>query len=333
MLSRFDEQPDPDQPLVVFLGDDIDEEDHDLLFPAMRARGVSVVRVHPHELVVDIADGEVSFSVAGQLLAPDLVVGWVLDDLLIPGMAHLEVFSRAGIPVINDALTLFRAQNKYVNSAQLAAGGALGYPVITGRDPAALESWLQQHEGPAVLKPLVGFGGKGLRLIKGGEETRDLLTDISRDEGVYYAVPWIDNPGRDIRVYTVNHQPVFAMYRYAPPGQWITNVRAGGGIAMCPLTAEIASLAQQASRASGTLIGGVDIGEDQRTGELVVYEVNSCPTCEPPVLEAVAEFLAAAVRDLASAVQTWRPSKVYDQLDEDVALFHSSKHGAIQWGS
>lgn len=330
MLSRFDGQPNPDHPLVVFLGDDIDDEDHDLLFPALRAHGISVARVHPHELVVEMTGGDISFSVSGQVLKPDLVVGWVLDELLIPGMAHLEVFQRAGIPVINDGLTLFRAQNKYVNSALLATGATLGYPVITGRDLAALEDWLEDLDGPAVLKPLVGFGGRGIRRIEGPEDIPELLADLAQDQGAYYAVPWIDNPGRDIRVYTVNHQPVFAMYRYAPPGQWITNVRAGGGIAMCPLTEEIAVLAQHASRAAGTLIGGVDIGENQQTGDLVVYEVNSCPTCEPPVLEAVASFLAAAVRDLDSALRTWRPTKVYDHLDEDPALFHPSKHDVIR---
>lgn len=33
MLSRFDDDLHSDRPLVVFLGDNIDEEDHDVLFP------------------------------------------------------------------------------------------------------------------------------------------------------------------------------------------------------------------------------------------------------------------------------------------------------------
>ena len=33
MLSRFDEPPRPDQPLIVILSDDTDEEDHNVLFP------------------------------------------------------------------------------------------------------------------------------------------------------------------------------------------------------------------------------------------------------------------------------------------------------------
>ncbi|QGU06039.1 Alpha-aminoadipate--LysW ligase LysX [Corynebacterium occultum] len=325
MLSRLDDALDSTRPLVVFLGDDIDEEDHDILFPALREHRVAVVRVHPHELVVEMTDHGISFSVAGQKLRPHLVVGWVLDELLIPGIAHLDVFQRAGIPVINDAFTLFRAQNKYLDSSMLNLAGALRYPVITGRDPDALETWLRELDGPAVIKPLVGFGGRGLRRVEGETELQDFLTEVRQQGGAYYAVSWVENPGRDIRVYTINHQPVFAMYRYAPPGKWITNVRAGGGIAMCPLTPEITEVARRASEAAGTLIGGVDIGENQATGELVVYEVNSCPTCEPPVLLALADFLSMAVRDLETARQTWRPTKVYKELDSNPALFHASK--------
>lgn len=330
MLSRFDQKPQPDQPLVMLLGDDIDEEDHDVLFPALRSRGVSAIRVHPHELTVELTNGKFSFFVADLKIEPDLVVGWVLEDLLYPGMAHLEAFEAAGIPVINDALTLFRAQNKYVTSALLAAEDALSYPVITGREPEMFEDWISGLSGPAVLKPLFGFGGEGLRRIQNEDDASEILSTLKQSNEPYYAMPWIDNPGRDIRVYTVNHLPVFAMYRYAPAGHWITNVRAGGEIAMCPLTDSIISLASQASRAVGTLIGGIDIGEDQATGDLVVYEVNSCPSCEPPVLEAVADFLAAAVRDLGAALMTWRPEKVFDHLDEDAGLFHRSKHRLIR---
>ncbi len=317
-------------PLVMFLGDDIDEEDHNLLFPALRARGVSVIRVHPDDLVTRMDDTGITFSVAGKTITPDLVVGWVLDDLLVQGMALLDVIARAGIPVINDALTLFRAQNKYIDSSMLQRGGALRYPVIAGRNTQALATWLQELDGPAVIKPFVGFGGRGLEKLDGKEAGEAFVDKLSASGEDFYAVPWIDNPGRDIRVYTINHHAVFAIYRYAPPGEWITNVRAGGVIAMCPISKEIAELAEQASRAAGTLIGGVDLGEDTTHGQLVVYEVNSCPTCEPPALEALADFLAAAVDNVETALNTWKPSKIWDTFDDNPDLFHPSKQRLLE---
>lgn len=120
------------------------------------------------------------------------------------------------------------------------------------------------------------------------------------------------------------------MYRYAPPGKWITNILAGGHLAPCPLTPELCELAARASRAAGTLIGGIDIGENRATGELVVYEVNSCPTCEPPVIEAVADFLAAAAVDLEQARATWRPAFVHTDPPPDPELFHASKRDRIR---
>lgn len=330
MRSRLEGLSDTGRPMVVFLGDDIDEEDHGILFPALRERGVAVVRVHPADLVTHLVGPDITFEVAGQSLKPSLVVGWVLGELLTPGMAQLDVFARAGIPVINDALTLFRAQNKYLNSSMLSAGDALGYPVLIGRDPEPLARWLAELAGPAVSKPLVGFGGSGLRKLADAAEKQRFLAERQDSREPYYVVPWIENPGRDIRVYTINHHAVFACYRYAPAGDWITNIRAGGQLAQCPLTPELIEAAQRASRAAGTLIGGVDLAENQDSGELVVYEVNSCPTCEPPVLLALADFLARAASDLGEALATWRPEKLHDHLGEDRELFHASKLNRVR---
>ncbi|MDO5669047.1 MAG: hypothetical protein Q4G50_03495 [Corynebacterium sp.] len=301
------------QPLLVVLADDTDAEDHSVLFPLLRERGIAVRRVHPHELVIRLEGARARLTVGGEQLRPDLVLGWVLGDLLLPSMAQLDLLQRLGVRVINDALTLFRTQHTFLDSSQLLAAGVLRYPVITGWDRAALRDWAAEIDGPLVSKPLSGFGGRGLRKV----------TDVDQlPDGEYYVVPYIENPGRDIRVYTVNHAPVFAMYRYAPEGKWITNVRAGGTIAPCPLTPEIADLAARASRAAGTLIGGIDIGENTATGELVVYEVNSCPTCEPPVLHAVADFLAATMRG-----DEWTPERDYATLKP---TFHASKQHLIR---
>lgn len=335
MLSRLDDPfftapGGPGRPLVVFLGDDIDDEDHDVLFPALRERGIAVIRVHPDELVIHLDPAHTTFSVQGRPLQPDLVIGWVLDDLLVPGMAQLDVFARAGVPVINDAMTLFRAQNKLTDSSMLAATGSLHYPVISGKDTAELRRWIAEIDGPVVLKPLVGYGGRGLQRVSDIPGDEAIIHLLEREDKAYYAMPWIDNPGRDIRVYTVNHRAVFAMYRYAREGQWITNVRAGGLMAMCPLTDDLIELAERASRGAGTLIGGIDIAENQATGGLVVYEVNSCPTCEPAALEALADFLATAALDLDEAREVWRPRHVYTGYDPSPDLFHPSKHDRLK---
>jgi len=316
MRSRFDADLDSHSPLIMFLGDDRDDEDHDILFSALRERDVAVIRVHPLDLVVRLDDKGPAFTIHGRPLRPDLVVGWVLDELLWAGMTQLDVLSRAGIPVINDAMTLFRSENKLLDSSQLCTSGLLRRPVISGYDHAALATEFADTLGPTVIKPLHGYGGRGIERLDTVADWDAFLKEDATVDSAYYAMPWVENPGRDIRVYTVNHHAVFAMYRYAPRGGWITNVKAGGQIAMCPVTEDLADLAARASRSANTLIGGVDIGEDVKTGEYIVYEVNSCPTCEPPVLEMVADFLVASAADYEGARSSWRPRRVYSILDQ-----------------
>lgn len=329
MRSRLEDDLEGRRPLILFLGDDLDDEDHDLLFPELRKRGVSVVRVHPLDLVIQLDQDGPVFAVQGRPIRPDLVVGWVLGELLWHGMAQLDIFDRAGITVINDAMTLFRAQNKLLDSSQLSAGGLLRYPVLSGYDHTALVPGFA-HNGVTVIKPLHGFGGHGIYRLDSAADYEAFRSEKASLDSAYYAMPWVENPGRDIRVYTVNHHSVFAMFRYAPRGGWVTNVRAGGAIAMCPLTAELADLAARASRSAGAVIAGVDIGEDAETGEYVVYEVNSCPTCEPPVLEMVADFLAEATASYQVACASWKPSRVYTVFDRDPRLFHASKRHLIR---
>lgn len=327
VLSRLDDALTGDKPLIMFLGDDVDEEDHSVLFPELRHRGVSVIRVHPAELSVTIEPMMTSLMVDHVRIHPQLVVGWVLKELLWQGMALLDVIQRCGIAVINDAMTLFRAQNKLTMSSLLHYATVPHYPAWYGSEESAARAWLEAGHLPGVSKPVRGFGGEGLTLLTESSDIEGAMsTPVSAEPS--YLVPWVDNPGRDIRVYTVDHHAVFAMYRYAPDNGWVTNVRAGGSISHCPVTPELADVAEAASRAAGTVIGGVDIAETP--AGFVVHEVNSCPTCEPPVLRVLADFLAATVKGETGPDQPWRPPHVHTETMPPQQAFHPSKaHRAV----
>ena len=103
--------------------------------------------------------------------------------------------------------------------------------------------------------------------------------------------------------------------RIAPAGTWISNAP-GNTRRATPLVAALREIAERASRALDTLYAGVDVARDAATGELAVYEVNTCPTCsatftelgiEPVVLSELAAFLVAAGRDFDAASRDWRP--------------------------
>lgn len=70
MKNLPDDALDADRPLVVFLADDTDAEDHAVLFPLLRERGITARRVHPHELVIRLDGARARVSVGGQQLRP-----------------------------------------------------------------------------------------------------------------------------------------------------------------------------------------------------------------------------------------------------------------------
>jgi ribosomal protein S6--L-glutamate ligase len=67
------------------------------------------------------------------------------------------------------------------------------------------------------------------------------------------------------------------MRRYAPPGDWRTNVSLGGRAEACRLDFETERLATAAAHATGAVMAGVDLILDLDRGEMVVLEVNAVP--------------------------------------------------------
>lgn len=308
-----------DKPLILVLGNEYDQPDHNHLFPEVRRLGAEIIRVHPDELTTLFTRAGTRFFVHGKPVRPDLVLGWVYEDILLRGMNQLEAFERAGVPVVNTARTLFCGQNKYLNSAMLHAAGVNHLPVLSGRDSDALERWAEEQGYPLVLKPIVGFGGHGVQRLANRGELIAYAKKLQDSDEHYYVQPFVPNPGRDIRVMCVNYQAVVAMYRYAKEGAWITNTVAGGEPRPAPLVPAVAAIAEDASRAVGALVSGVDVVEDIATGELRIFEVNTCPSSEPgfsimnqePVaLYELASFLVAASRNLQEALRSWRAQRV-----------------------
>lgn len=303
--------------LIVFLGNDYDQRDHEDLFPAIEELGVNVLRIHPYEITTCFSSDGVRFLFNGEELSPDLVVGWVYEDLLIPGMYLLEAFENVGVPVINNARTLFMAQNKYLLSSMLHKAKVNHLPVISGRDKHTLLNKQIKISYPVVYKPIVGFGGNDVKRFHCENELKDFFEQTNPKE--YYLQPFVKNPGRDIRVLCINYHAVVAINRYAPEGGWITNTVAGGRPELAQLNNELIKIAEDASRACNTLISGVDVIEDISSGGYKILEVNSCPSAQPnfdligeqPVfLFELARFLVYLLENFEDGLRNWKPSRL-----------------------
>jgi len=136
----------------------------------------------------------------------------------------LMALQERGVDVINPPQAIARAANKFATSLALQRAGV---PTPRTAVTTSLEEAqaVLQNLGRAVSKPLFGFKGREIFLLQDGVQADlDRLESILNMEGLVYLQEFIamDRP-RDIRAFVVGGSVLGAIYRLAPPGQWISN--------------------------------------------------------------------------------------------------------------
>jgi tetrahydromethanopterin:alpha-L-glutamate ligase len=207
----------------------------------------------------------------------------------------LQALIEKGIPVINSPRAIARAANKFATSRALQEAGVPS--PRTAVTTSLVEAQRILHDlGRAVSKPLFGYKGRDIVLLQDGEGA-DLvrLQSILEAKGLVYLQEFIssDSP-RDIRAFVLDGRVLGAIYRVAPPGQWISNLARGGRAMACPLTHELEELAAKAALAVGAVYCGVDLLET-RDG-LKVIEVNGTPSGKG-IFEALGVNVTEAIAD------------------------------------
>jgi RimK family alpha-L-glutamate ligase len=265
----------------------------------LERRDLDVRVATPSEVVVRCAGARVEFELAQRPLAPEMVLGWVSLHQREHGLWLLQAFELAGVPVLNGHDVLSLGQNKFLGSVLLARHGLPHIPVELVADVDAAERAAARFGYPVVLKPIVGAKGQGVCRVDDRNALRNLVPFYLRVERALYLQQHVAKPDRDIRVRVVDFHAGFAFYRHAAPGEFVTNLSAGGDWQACPLDAEMVKLAEAAARAFAAPIAGVDLIEDG--GSYRVIEVNTTPAItwphDPTVLD-VADWI---VREIARA--------------------------------
>ncbi len=195
-------------------------------------------------------------------------------EILFKRLDILRQLESSGTLVVNPANSLISARDKYMALLKLKEAGL---PVP---DTAVVEDVFEVSEitkkwGTVVLKPLMGSMGYGSIKVNDPDVAFMIAkTWITHGQPVY--IQKYERKGnRDIRIFVVGDEALGAIYRYAPPNTWKTNVAQGARVERAPLDEELRELAIKASRTLGLLYSGIDIGETERG--YVIYEVNSSP--------------------------------------------------------
>jgi tetrahydromethanopterin:alpha-L-glutamate ligase len=267
------------------------------LLASFSAKGIDAFFLNFSDLLASISGGQ-SFRCAGvDLLDLDAIV---VRDLGRRGASDvafrfevLQALQERGIAIINSPQAIARAANKFATSRALQDAGVATPRTVVTTSLDEAEKALHDFK-KAVSKPLFGYKGKDIILLEDGVEA-DLarLKGIVEGQGLVYLQEFItlENP-RDIRAFVVDGKVLGAIYRVAPPGQWISNLARGGRAAFCPLNKELAELASNAAIAVGAVYCGVDLLETERG--LSVIEVNGTPSGKG-IFEALSVDVTAAI--------------------------------------
>lgn len=133
-------------------------------------------------------------------------------------------------------------------------------PTVVTADACAVREFLAEH-GPAVVKPVDGFGGRGVLRLDRHDPNLVSLIELATAGGTRAVV--VQRFLREVgsgnkRVFVVDGDPVGAVYRYPVPGDF----RIGNPSAEAPVTArdrEICTRIAPALRRLGIRLAGLDV--------------------------------------------------------------------------
>ena len=186
-------------------------------------------------------------------------------------MEHMEV---AGIKGINSTYPFRRSRDKYATQYTLQAAG-IPIPKTFTTESLARAYEHTQKMIPIIYKPILSSMGRGSMKFDDTDLAYNAYKMLDRLYHPLIIQGYIENPGRDIRVFVIGDECIGAVYKYIPEGQWKSNVAQGGKMVEDEMPPEVIELGFKAARAMGLDYCGVDIMESSEGP--VVIEVNAAP--------------------------------------------------------
>ncbi len=207
-----------------------------------------------------------------------------------------------GVLVVNDPFSLANAVNKtYFQHFP----DQIRPRTMISRDQDAIESFVKDLDGAAILKPLQGSGGSGVFLVSPNEAPNfnQMIEALGRD-GYIVAQEYLDDAENgDIRLFVMNGQPlerdgkVAAFRRKNTTEDVRSNMHAGGKAHRVKYTDELdrlVDLVRPKLMADGMFLVGLDI-VGSKLMEVNVFSPGGLGSCEhlyevdftKPVIEAL----------------------------------------------
>lgn len=196
-------------------------------------------------------------------------------DRFNPAVDFGRRLKRANVLVVNDPDGLLRAGSKMYLA---------GFPeeirpkTLISRSPARVKEFLEALDGPAIIKPLAGFGGQNVFYVGKGERNLNQMISAVRKEGFVIAQEYLPAVSDgDKRVLLLAGEPIrlggrVAAYRRMQPKDDIrNNMHVGGSRQPCDFSdveQRICDLLRPRLVGDGLYLVGVDVVGDK------VLEIN-----------------------------------------------------------
>ncbi len=153
-------------------------------------------------------------------------------------------------------------------------------PTLVSKDIGKLKEFLKESGGEIVIKPLDGYGGEGIFLVKQDDPNLNVIIESSTSFGQTYvmAQKFIAQVSKgDKRVIILNGEPLGAVMRVATKGEFRSNFHSGGHPEKTELTErdlEICNALRKKLLDDRLYLVGIDI-----VGGFLTEVNTTSPTC------------------------------------------------------
>jgi RimK family alpha-L-glutamate ligase len=237
---------------------------------AVEALGHTPVWLRRENTAVSVRNSQVSVEPDVDVIANRLLLSNTQEPAELLGLA--TTFNRIR-PMLNEPDEVLTAIHKFATAATLADWNIRVPDALLALSNERLNRGRGQFGDVGVYKTAIGTHGGGTWKVDLTEPVNPRVGN--RQAFLQALLERGDGPNRDLRVYVVGGELVGAMYRYAPEGDWRTNVALGGDVADASddISEAAAETALYAAEVLGLDYAGVDLIEGA-DGEWYVLEVN-----------------------------------------------------------
>ncbi|WP_178917064.1 RimK family alpha-L-glutamate ligase [Natronomonas gomsonensis] len=236
---------------------------------AVEQLGYDTEWLREENTVVEIEDGEVTLEPEVDIVVNRLLLSKEEQPAEALGLATMLDRMR---PMLNTPTSTMTAIHKFATGTALAEADIQVPDALLALSGETLNSRREKFGEEVVYKTAIGTHGGGTWKLDTDDPVNSMVG--SRQAFLQELIEHDEQQHHDLRVYTVGGRVVGAMNRYAPEGEWRTNVALGGSVedATEDLPEEVVTIAERATDVVGLDYAGVDIVEGD--DGYYVLEVN-----------------------------------------------------------